>query len=38
LRAQGLQPGTLEGTIWIDTDDPEFPRLTVRVRGRLVEK
>jgi hypothetical protein len=38
LRPEGLQPGTLEGTIWIETDDPEFPRLTVQVRGRLVEK
>jgi hypothetical protein len=38
LQIDGLQPGTLEGTIWIDTDDPEFPRLAVRVRGRLVEK
>ena len=38
LRREPLQPGSLEGTIWIDTDDPQFPRLTVRVRGRIVEK
>jgi hypothetical protein len=38
LRLEALRPGTLEGTSWIDTDDPEFPRLTVRVRGRVVEK
>jgi uncharacterized protein DUF1573 len=37
VRPEGLRPGTLEGTIWIDTDDPQFPHLTVRVRGRLVE-
>ena len=38
LRPDGLQAGPLDGTIWIDTDDPEFPRLAVRVRGRLVER
>jgi hypothetical protein len=38
LLPEGLQPGTLEGTIWIETDDPEFPRLVVHVRGRLVEE
>lgn len=38
LRTEGLQPGSLEGTISIDTDDPDLPRLTVRVHGRVVEK
>jgi hypothetical protein len=38
LRPEGLRPGSLEGTISIDTDDLEFPRLTVRVRGSVVEK
>lgn len=37
LRAGALRPGSLEGTISVDTDDPRFPRLTVRVHGRIVE-
>jgi len=38
LSPEALRPGTLEGTISIDTDDPAFPRLTIRVRGRVVVK
>jgi len=38
LRSEALQPGSLDGTISIDTDDPAFPRLTIRVRGRVVVK
>jgi hypothetical protein len=38
LRPERLEPGSIEGTIWIDTDDPEFPHVTVRVHGRVVEK
>src|SRR5205809_689419 len=38
LRAEALRPGSLNGTIFIDTDDPTFPRLTIRVRGQVVDK
>jgi hypothetical protein len=38
LRPERLEPGSIDGTIWIDTDDPEFPHVTVRVHGRVVEK
>ena len=38
LRPDRLEPGSLDGTIWIDTDDPQFPRLAVRVRGRIVDR
>jgi hypothetical protein len=38
LRPEALEPGSLEGTISIDTDDPEFPHLIVRVHGRVVDK
>jgi hypothetical protein len=37
----GVRPdarrGSLDGTITIETDDPQFPRLTLGVRGRIVE-
>jgi hypothetical protein len=38
LRPGALQPGSLDGTVAIETDDPEFPLLTIPVRGRLVGK
>lgn len=38
LRAEALQPGSLAGTITIETDDKEFPRLSIRVQGRAVGK
>ena len=38
LRLDALRPGSLEGTISIDTDDPAFPHLTIRVRGHVVER
>lgn len=38
LRSEALRPGSLDGTIFIDTDDPTFPRLTIRVRGQVVDK
>jgi len=38
LRAEALRPGSLDGTIFIDTDDPTFPRLTIRVRGQVVDE
>jgi hypothetical protein len=38
LRVDGLRAQGLDGTISIDTDDPTFPRLTIRVRGRVVDK
>ena len=37
----GVRPdarrGSLDGTITIETDNPQFPRLTLGVRGRIVE-
>jgi hypothetical protein len=33
LRAEALRPGSLEGTITIETDDKEFPRLSIRVQA-----
>ena len=38
LHAERLKAGSLDGTIWVETDDPDFPRLAVRVRGRVVER
>jgi hypothetical protein len=38
LRAQALRATTLDGTIFIDTDDPTYPHLTLRVFGRVVDK
>ena len=38
LRADALRPGSLDGTVTIETDDPEFPLLKIPVRGRIVEK
>ncbi|HET9795877.1 MAG TPA: DUF1573 domain-containing protein [Thermoanaerobaculia bacterium] len=38
LRADALHPGSLDGTVTIETDDPGFPVLTIPVRGRIVEK
>lgn len=38
LRSDALQPGSLHGTVTIETDDPEFPILKIPVRGRIVEK
>jgi len=38
LRADALRPGSLDGTVTIETDDPEFPVLKIPVRGRIVEK
>jgi len=38
LRAESLSAKSLEGTITIDTDDPTFPHLTLRVFGRIVDK
>jgi hypothetical protein len=38
LRLERLEPGSIDGTIRIETDDPEFPHVTVRVHGRVVEK
>jgi len=35
LRPAALAPGSLEGTITIETDDPDFKTLTVRVRGSV---
>jgi hypothetical protein len=37
LRPAALVPGALDGTITIETDDPEFRTLTVRVHGKVVE-
>lgn len=37
LDKQRLQPGKLKGTITIETDDPDFPRLTVPVDGAISE-
>jgi hypothetical protein len=37
LRPAALVPGALDGTITIETDDPEFRSLTVRVHGSVVE-
>ena len=38
LRAEALKPASLEGTITIETDDKEFPRFSIRVHGRTVDK
>jgi hypothetical protein len=38
LRAEALRATSLEGTIAIDTDDPSFPHLTLRVLGRVVDE
>jgi len=38
LRPEALRPTSLDGMISIDTDDPAFPQLTIRVRGHIVEK
>ena len=38
LRAEALQPASLEGTVTIGTDDKEFPRFSIRVHGRAVDK
>lgn len=37
LRPAALAPGGFDGTITIETDDPRFRTLTVRVRGKAVE-
>lgn len=37
LDQQRLQPGRLKGTITIETDDPDFPILTVPVDGAINE-
>jgi Protein of unknown function (DUF1573) len=38
LRAEALRPSSLNGTISIDTDDPTFPPLTIRVHGRVLDR
>src|SRR5439155_27272431 len=38
LRSEALRPGSLDGTIFIDTVDPTLPRMTIRVRGHAVDK
>ena len=35
LRAGALRPGSLDGTVTIETDDPDFPVLKIPVRGRV---
>ena len=36
FKPSGLEPGSLDGAITLETDDPKFPRLVVKTRGRLV--
>lgn len=38
LRAEALRASSLDGTISIDTDDPTFPELTIRVHGRVLDR
>jgi hypothetical protein len=38
LRAEALRASSLDGTISIDTDDPKFPQLTIRVHGRILDR
>jgi Protein of unknown function (DUF1573) len=38
LRAEALRASRLDGTISIDTDDPTFPQLTIRVHGRVLDR
>jgi len=38
LHPNRLEAGPIDGTIWIETDDPEVPQLAIRVRGRLVDR
>ena len=38
LDPERVQPGDIEGTIVIETNDPEVPRLEVPVTGRLLDK
>ena len=35
LRPDLLHAGSLEGTIRVDTDDPKFPHIAIRVHGRV---
>lgn len=37
LDPQRLQPGKLKGTITVETDDPDFPKLTIPVDGAINE-
>jgi hypothetical protein len=37
LKRELLQPGEIKGNIVIETDDPQFPRLTVPVRAEVHE-
>ena len=36
-RPEALRPGPLNGTITVETDDPAFPRVTIGIRGLVVE-
>jgi hypothetical protein len=38
LRAEALRASSLDGTISIDTDDPTYPELTIRVHGRVLDR
>jgi hypothetical protein len=37
LNAELVKPGVLNGSIFIETNDPEFPRLKVPVVGKILE-
>jgi hypothetical protein len=36
LRPDALRSGSLDGTVTVETDDPDFPVLKIPVRGRVV--
>ena len=38
LRPEAVRPASLDGMISIETNDPTFPQLTIRVSGRIVEQ
>ena len=38
LAPQKIQVGQIKGSIFIDTNDPQFPRLTVPVNGQILER
>lgn len=38
LDPEGVQPGEIHGTIFIETNDPDVPKLEVPVTGRLLDR
>jgi hypothetical protein len=38
LDTEQIQPGEIKGTIFIETNDPDVPKLSVPVTGKLLPK